>query len=108
MKIFKRYYFRKLFFSLQFSSKGNGRCFFQRRNFPFSLSGEATAIAKSTPNLRKTYGKKNSLSLLSTSSRADHPLEITATSPRAPGGFFVNIKGETKGSDSQIIYRGEV
>lgn len=32
--------------------------FFFRRDFTFSPSGEATVIAKGTPNLRKTHVKK--------------------------------------------------
>lgn len=73
----------------------------------FSHSGEATAITKAVPNLRKTYGKKK-FPVLSISSQADRLLEITTTSLRAPEGFFVNRKGEIKGLDSQIIFPGKV
>lgn len=80
-----------------------------RSNFTFSCSGEATVIAKATPNLRKTHvKKKKSLYLLSTPSQANHPLEIMATSLKATEVFLVNIKGETKGLVSKIIFPGEV
>lgn len=55
---FKRSSFRKLVFSFWFSSNENGRCFFWKSNFTFRLSGETTAIKKTAPDLRKTYGKR--------------------------------------------------
>lgn len=84
--------------------------FFFRCDFTFSPSGEATVIAKGTPNLRKTHvkKKKNPLYLLSTPSQANCPLEIIATSLKAAEVSFVNIKGETRGLVSKIIFPGEV
>lgn len=86
--------------------------FFFRPDFTFSPSGEATVIAKGTPNLRKTHvkkkKKKNPLYLLSTPSQANCPLEIIATSLKAAEVSFVNIKGETRGLVSKIIFPGEV
>lgn len=85
-----------------------------RSNFAFSLGGEASVIAKGTPNLRKTHvkknnnNKKNPLYLLSTPSQANCPLEIIATSLKAAEVSFVNVKGEIRGLVSKIIFPGEV
>lgn len=99
-KIFKRSAFRKLVFSFWLSSNENCRCFFWKSNSAFSLSGETTATKKTAPNLRKTYGKKKVPCLyLVLPRKPNHLLEKPAASLRAPEGFFVHIKQETKLSD---------